>query len=98
MQKDGATFRDHLQAAARQGNEPEQLKPVECPDCILYLWEWFCGLSGARQMSEFGPGSLSYQEIMAWTNLTGKEIESWEVNALKMIDAVYLKQAYKKGK
>ena len=49
-------------------------------------------------MSEFGPGSLSYTEIMAWSTLTGTEIEPWEVNALKMIDAVYLKHAYKKGK
>ncbi len=65
---------------------------------MLYLWEWFCRLSGARQITEFGPGALSYQEIMAWTKLTGTEIESWEVEALKMIDAVYLKQAFKKGK
>lgn len=42
----------------------------ECPVELFYLWEWFA------ELYQFEP--LSFQEIKAWSDLTGKNIRSWE--------------------
>jgi hypothetical protein len=75
---------------------PEQLKPLDAPECLLYLWVWFCELSNSRQYAEFGPMAISYTEIKAWADLTKNEPEAWEVEAIKKIDRVYLTEAMKK--
>ena len=54
-QKDGSTLRENLESVYRQtGNMPKQLEPVEMPECLHYLWAWFCELSGGRGYAEFG--------------------------------------------
>lgn len=75
---------------------PEQLKPVEIPYHLVYLWEWFCQLSGSRGFSEVGPLPLSYQEIKAWAELTRMEPMAWEVQVIKNIDTLYLTESMKK--
>jgi hypothetical protein len=75
---------------------PGQLEPKETPDCLCYLWEWFCQLSSSRQYSEFGPMSLTYSEIQAWAELTKSEPAAWEVDVIKQIDRVFLTEAFKK--
>jgi hypothetical protein len=98
-QADDTTLRDHLESVYRQTDIMDpQLVPVECPSCILYLWEYFCELSGGRQMSEAGPGPISYREIKAWSDMTGNALAPWEVETVKRIDAVYLKLAYAQRK
>ena len=88
-----------MEIAYRQtGNMPEQLQPVDVPDCMLYLWTWFCELSEGRQITEFGPGPLTYSEIMAWAILTKTDLEAWEVDVLKRIDTMYIKQAMSRSK
>jgi hypothetical protein len=75
---------------------PEELEPIEKPACLDYLWQWFCELSNSRQYTDFGPLALSYQEIQAWANLTGKDPAAWEVEAIKQIDRLFLNEATKK--
>ena len=75
---------------------PEQLVPQEMPDCLNYLWQWFCELSNGRSYGEFGPMSINYSEIKAWTDLTHSEPTAWEVEALKSIDRAFLAEAFKK--
>lgn len=38
-----------------------------------------------------GPNPITYQEIKAWCELTGVVLSPWEVNAIKRLDAVYMK-------
>jgi hypothetical protein len=45
---------------------PKQLETVEMPDCLHYLWGWFCELSGGRGYAEFGALPLTFSEIRAW--------------------------------
>ena len=75
---------------------PSQLEPVDMPECLLYLWQWFCELSGGRGYTENGPAPLAYSEIQAWSQLIKSEPTAWEVEALKKIDRVYLTEAMKK--
>jgi hypothetical protein len=75
---------------------PEQLKPLDAPYEILYLWQWFCELSNSRQYSEIGAMPLSYSEIKAWAELTHSEPTAWEVDCLKQIDRIYMTEVNKK--
>jgi hypothetical protein len=75
---------------------PEQLQPVDIPAAIIYIWQWFCELSGGRGYSEAGPGALTYSEILAWAQLTKSDPMAWEVEALKELDRVYLTESSKK--
>lgn len=75
---------------------PAQLEPKEMPECLLYLWGWFCELSNSRQYAEYGPMALSYTEIQAWANLMKSDPTAWEVDVIKQIDRVYLTEAVKK--
>lgn len=95
-QKDGATLRAHLNVAWRAtGQMPEELQPKELPECLFYLWQWFCELSNGRQSGGFGPEPLSYSEIKAWAELTGNIPEAWEVETIKELDRVFLKEISK---
>ena len=96
-QKDGAALRDHLEIVHRQtGKLPPQLESVDIPCVVVYLWQWFCELSGGRGYAEYGPLPLTYSEILAWAQLTGTEPTSWEVDVLKTIDRAFITEACKK--
>ena len=75
---------------------PGQLEPKEMPECLYYLWEWFCELSGGRGYAEFGALPLNYSEIFSWSQLTHSEPEAWEVEVIKTIDRAYIKEINKK--
>lgn len=91
-------MRDHLENVHRQtGKMPAQLiPPVDMPEFLNYLWQWFCSLSGGRGYTENGPMPLSFSEIQAWAHLTKTDLSAWEVSALKQIDQAFLLEAMKK--
>ncbi len=66
------------------------------PDCLNYLWRWFCELSGGRGYTESGPMPLTYSEIQAWAQLTKSDPTAWEVDVIKRIDREFLVEAAKK--
>lgn len=97
-QKDGDTLREHLESVYRQTHKmPEQLKPLELPAALEYIWNWFCELHGGRQYGGFGAMSISYSEIYAWVELTKADPSPWEIGLLKQLDHIYLTEAYKNG-
>ena len=46
----------------------------------LYLWYWFCELWRGE--------SLSYAEILAWSQLTGNKPTTEDVRLIKKLDAI----------
>ena len=81
----------------RTGKTPEGWEPIELPDCVFYIWEWFQEVVDGRNYAGMGqPLPISWAEIKAWSELTGTEPTTWEIQALKMIDRVYLIEASKK--
>lgn len=86
--KDGATQRDHWEAAARGGSEAAlaRLTAPEYPDCVQYLWDWVMELHGRSGVGMSGPAPLSYEAIEAWSRLRGTSPTAQEVLALISLD------------
>ena len=65
---------------------------IELPIGIFSnIWAWFCELDSARQVSELGISSLSYQEIDSWARLTDKSLSSHDVSIIKDLDRLRLR-------
>lgn len=90
--KSGATEREHLEQVEKQlgrkikDAEPEEEFPVE----LGYIWTAFIQLSNARTSGFSGPNPLTYSEIKAWMEVTDTPFKSWEVDAIKRLDFVYM--------
>jgi hypothetical protein len=54
------------------------LKIPEVPGFIYYLWNWFLELRNGS--------AISYQEIKAWSDLKGIDIDPVEVDIIKALD------------
>jgi hypothetical protein len=89
--EDGATRREHLEAAARVGVVSEELEVPQCPDELRYLFEWFIEVSGGRGNSGFGPNALAWTDLAAWASLTGNAPSPVEVGILRDLDRVFLR-------
>jgi len=96
--KDGVTERQHLQEVERQsGRTPLALQGPEFPELLEYVWAAFLLLNHTRGQGFSGPLPISYQEIIAWQQLTNESLLPWEVDAIKRLDAVYLRVVTKNG-
>lgn len=86
------TYREHYQSVYRQtGVLPAELaEEEEFPEDLKYLWNWFQELNRARGSNGFGLSPISYSELDAWSRLTGRALEAWEVICIKDIDLAYL--------
>lgn len=80
------------------GMLPKELEALpELPPQLKYIWEWFNELCRGRTSNGFGMNPLSHVEIDAWCRLKRIELESWELDALRVIDTSYLIAHSKKG-
>ncbi|MGC6360465.1 hypothetical protein ACNO7O_10675 [Bisgaard Taxon 45] len=79
-----------MQAVWEQtGIKPDELETPEAPQELIYLLDYFEELSLSRQCGNIA-NPLSYSDILAWCLLTETQLTTWEVNAIKKIDMVYL--------
>ena len=76
---------------------PEQLEPVEVPDCAMHIWGWFARLS-AKRVVGMGVGPISSMEKEAWCRLHSVSMSPFEVLAIEAIDAVYVASSNKEKK
>jgi hypothetical protein len=65
----------------------------EFPLPLQHVWFAFLDLSSTRGQGFSGPLPLTYNEIKAYSEMTGTVFEPWEVSALKGLDRVYMKVA-----
>ena len=86
-----------MSAYRQTGVMPEQLEPVEVPDCAIHIWGWFAKLSPKRLMG-MGIGPISSLEIEAWCRLHAVSMSPFEVLAIEAIDAVYVASSNKEKK
>lgn len=95
-QKDGNTYRQHLQAAAKKTSEAarRELAGPEMPEELTYIWAWFLDLHAARSftLQETGarPLPIAWMDIQAYVQLTGNAMSPWEVQVLRALDARWL--------
>lgn len=98
---DGASLRDHLTAAVRQGGRADPRLAAQPPRGVEHLWFAFLDLHGAR-VSGFGVSAIAPSEVLAWQTLRGVQLTAWEVETLTAVDravvAVMNEQQAKKAK
>lgn len=70
---------EHLkQVWKATGEKPEELeKHGDIPSTLSYLWVYTLS---------FKPGTLSWQEILAWSSYVGMKLRSWEVTTMMALD------------
>ena len=75
----------------RQGINPKELENlVELPNSLAHCWQWFLDLNNTRQVS-MGASAISYTEMKAYFELLQIQVESWEIEVIKMFDRVAMK-------
>jgi hypothetical protein len=58
---------------------------------MSYVWSAFINLSNTRSIGFSGPNPISYIEIKAWKDLTESPLTSFEVEAIKRLDTMYMR-------
>jgi hypothetical protein len=92
-------LREHLQAVEKQTrHRPAELDVPPLPEEITYLWIWFLQLHRRRPYSQFGPGPITYSELLAWTTLRGIRLLQFEIDGIEALDAAFFEQQRKKVK
>jgi hypothetical protein len=95
--EDGSTQRDHVLSEYRQTKQwPEGWEPVECPNEVLYLWEYFASMNTRRTSSGFGPNPISEGELASWAARRRIVLEPFENRALDALEFMYLRSQAKK--
>lgn len=72
--------------------EDDELEP---PAHLRHVWEWFIELHGRRSSAGYGPNPISYQDLQAWSLLTGSRPRTVEVAMIVAVDDVYMAQVLK---
>lgn len=99
-QPDGATLRDHLEAAARHmhGRRPEGLDGPPCPPELEYLWGMFRDLSNRRSSTSLGAAPITWLDIDAWQRTARLALTPFEQECLCALDGIFLQAAHKTPK
>lgn len=63
---------------------------MELPVLFIDVWGWFLELHSTRGSNGFGLNPISYSEIKAWSELTGRNPSPEDVRLIKMLDTVAL--------
>lgn len=89
---------DELMIARAAGSKNPDLALLDVPElpfAVSHIWEWYEELRGSRTSSGFGTlDAISYFEIYAWAQLTGRQPTPFEVQCLKDLDALEIGTAY----
>lgn len=96
-QNDGATLREHLQAAWHAtGRMPDELDVPDVPPCCTGLWTHFMALNAARGGTGFGPAPIGWSMLRDYAACIGVEFSAWEAETLMDMDRAALVAAMAK--
>lgn len=73
--------------SARKSEPHPELQPPKVHTCVQYLWPIFSGLDDRRES-----GPLSFGEIDAWSRLTGRRLDGFELAALVAMDEAVMRE------
>lgn len=66
------------------GRKPQQLEDApQLPEELAYLWEW--------HKEVFTGEPLTFAEMKAWSDMTGKRLLGWESEVVKSLDRAFWK-------
>lgn len=92
-QGDGHTLREHFAAVKRMTKKahPEDRQPCPLPESLRYLWTYFHDIGAGRPVWQGGFLPIPATELRAWEELNEIKLESWELGAIRKLDALFLK-------
>lgn len=73
------------------GKTPAALvPPCEFPMLLSHIWSAFISLSNSRTSGFSGPNPITYEQILAWKQVTEQPLDAWEADVIKRLDILYL--------
>lgn len=92
MGPDGkSTLRETYESGARQNPIfAKAMKGPPLPDAMAYLWRWFIELHKGRTLNGMGPTRATYQDILAWQQVSGVTPQQWELRALMSLGTLWV--------
>ncbi|MBY0455261.1 MAG: hypothetical protein K2Q11_10335 [Burkholderiaceae bacterium] len=69
--------------------------PPQLPDVFAgqYLLDWLFEI-GPTQPAGMGSGPVTFQELAAWQQQAGIELQPWEASMLRRLSVEYLNESY----
>jgi hypothetical protein len=64
--------------------------PRDFPRLLSHVWSAFISLNDSRTSGFSGPNPITYEQILAWKQITEQPLASWEAEAIKRLDKVYM--------
>ena len=91
MGPDGASLRDNLEQVKRQtGITPEELIGPKFPFLMSNVWSAFRSLSNRRNPAFSGVAPITYEQILAWKQLTETPVSPREIEVIGLLDNKYM--------
>lgn len=70
---------------------PELLHPVECPECVMYLWEYFLDMCKRRTSNGFGVNPITEEGVVAWQRRRGIQLLPFENKLIDALEFVFMR-------
>jgi len=64
---------------------------VDFPEPLTHIWSAFVALNKTRAQGFNGPNPITYSEIRAWKEVTQNPLHPWELEAVKLLDDIYIR-------
>lgn len=93
--KDGTTLRQHVDKLKAQNIDMDVSGYPERPKVPYggeYVWDLFWNLRNGVEGNGFSPSPISYQEIQAFSQLTGITLSRFDIDAVRYMDAKYMER------
>ncbi len=71
--------------------EPSKNPEIDYPDEAAHVWDWFWDELNPRRRS--GPEALTFADLGAWAELTGRTVRPEEIRMLLEMDNAFLREA-----
>ena len=68
---------------------------IELPKSTKHVWDIFILLDSVRSTDFGNPNPVNFTEIQSYSNLSGIEFESWEIELIMALDRLKLNQVRK---
>jgi hypothetical protein len=79
------------QSQFREEQMPEQLRPVECPSCVMYLWDYFRDMNRRRTSNGYGYNPITEEGVQAWARRRRITLLPFENELLDELEYVFLR-------
>lgn len=82
-------MREHIAHLEKSGVVVGEAPP-ELPQLAAHIWRTFMELHAFRSAGMSGKEPLTAEGMLAWCQLTGTQLASWEVDAIKQLDICWM--------